>query len=157
MMSMCVCRLKKPIMNAYIWQGALLPPVKQMKELTWWRKKGENLSFLPALASSLISPSHYVYLCFWVCPSLSLAVKLSDGAGLSGIDHDRRLQALSTDGGVFDSATLHRDTAKPRPSIILSTWTIEEKCGKNRGERRVCERKHTAQQVYYHCHYLSLH
>lgn len=85
----------------------------------------------------LISPHHYVYLCFWVCPSLSFAVKLSDGAGLRGIDHDKRLQALSTDGGVYDSATLHRDAAKPCPSIMLSTCcTKEVKCEKNREEGR---------------------
>lgn len=35
--------------------------------------------------------------------------------------------------GVYDSAALHGDTAKPRPSIMLSTcWTMGEKCEKNR-------------------------
>lgn len=40
-----------------------------------------------------------------------LAVKLSDGAGLSNIDHDEWLQAQSTDSRVHDSAT---DTTEPR-------------------------------------------
>lgn len=124
-------------MSAYIWLCALLPPVKQMKELTWRRKKGENLSFLPALGSTLISPCHYVYLCFWVCPSLSLAVKLSDGAGLSGIDHDERLQALSTDGGVHDSfAQGHGRALSIRHAVYLldngrKVW--EEQRGKEGG------------------------
>lgn len=102
-------------------------------------KKGGRKSILsPSFWFTPISPCHYDCLCFWVCPSLSLAVKLNDGAGLSGIDHDKRLQALSTDGEVCTiSPALHRDTAEPRPSIMLSTCrTMEEKCEKNRGEER---------------------
>ena len=104
-------------MSAYI----SLPPVKQMKGLTWRRKEGrKSIRFSRSPRFNLISPRHYVVLCFWVCPSLSLAVKLSDGAGLSGIDHDKRLQALSTDGGGVRWRRFAWGTRpEPRPSIML--------------------------------------
>lgn len=139
---MCICRLRNPIC-AYIWPCALLPPVKK-NERVKMVKKEERKSILSSSSwFTLISPYHYVYLCFWVCPSFSLAVKLSDGAGLNGIDHHKCLEHLSTDGGVYDGSTLHRDTAKPCLSIMLSScWTIEDKCEKNWEERRKGRGKH---------------
>lgn len=147
-------------MSTYIWLRAPLPPVKQPKELTWREKKKKKSIRLPRRSRfSLISACHYVYLCFEVCPSLSMAVELSDGAALSGIDHHQRSKALSTDGRVYDSSARGY---RPRlcPSITLSTCrTMGGKCEKSREERRrrKGEGKHTSQQVHYHRHYLSIH
>lgn len=146
----------KSHMSVYIWLCTFLPPGKQMKEDK--KRRGSCQSCLLVSQFSPISHCCYVYLCFGVRPSCSLAVWLNDGAALSDIDHGRRSRPLSADAGVYGGSDLRRAMAKPYPSITLSTcWTMEGRRIRRADERREGERESIPQQVYYYYYYLSLH
>lgn len=104
------------------------------EDLARWRKEGGKSIPSPTSRFTAISRCHYACLCFWVCVSLSLAVKLNDGAGLSSIDHEQRLRALSTDGGVYDSTGPRVSPFHPSRCLPVGQW--RKKCEKNRWKER---------------------
>lgn len=136
-------------MSTYIWLCTLLPTMKRMKEVTWRRKEGENLSIHPDLPLPLCL-RECVQAFHWQSSRM-----MEQGCAASIMTNAHRRYQLAVSCTI---APLYAGTwpSHVHPSCCLPAGQRKTSVGRTE-ERRADEGKHASQQVHYHCYYLSLH